>query len=255
MIEQQRNIKKKDYRSLVLYLSTLNIQWAIGCTLLTILTLLKMDRVFSCLIMVFECLVCDMILKAYYFQLYRKSSKESSPGLLKERKRMWMEGISFIKDFLCLVPVVLRIHQAILIFSKASASLLEMCHLLGSMVLLVYFVVATYFMISQAFCYHYAVDSGDQYTSATHLLLFFQVFTLKTDDARIWYFAASIGLFTSLTGVVIASAVYASNDCAAPVYRTHRSSLRWLLVSADVWSCVYETPQSLLGLTGGRRPR
>ena len=31
-----------------------------------------------------------------------------------------------------------------------------------------------------------------------------------------------------------------------------RESLRWLLVTADVWSCVYETPQSLLGLTGGR---
>lgn len=107
--------------------------------------------------MVFECLVFDMALKAYYFQLYRKSSKESNPGFLKERKRMWMEGISFVKDFLSLVPVVIPPHKAILTFSKVSSSFLEMCHLLGSMVLLVYFVIATYFMISQAFCYHYAV--------------------------------------------------------------------------------------------------
>lgn len=158
--DQQKTIKKKDYRSLVLYLMTLNLQSSASCAVLTMLVALKVNKILAGLVMVMVCLVFDIMLKIYYFLLYRKSSTETSPGFLKERKRMWMEGISLVKDVLCLVPVVGSSDKSILAISNMSLRFQESCHLITSMVLLVYFVISTYFMISQSFCYKYSVTSS-----------------------------------------------------------------------------------------------
>lgn len=188
------------------------------------------------LIMVMICLIFDIILKSYYFYLYRKSSTEASPGYLKERKRMWMEGISLIKDLFCLIPVVGVCNETILTLSNVAYRYQESCHLIASMVLLVYFVISTYFMISQSFCYHYSVTPYKKYISATHLLLFFQVFTLKVDHPNVWYFSVTVSLFSLLSTVFLLSLVYifAKLPDTSPYRRHQRLFVSLLLDSLSV---------------------
>lgn len=222
LLEQQKNTKKKDYRSAVMYLMTLNLQSAAACSVLALLVLLDVGGLMAGLVTALKSLCFDGLLKAYYFRMYRKSSVETQPGYLKERKRMWMEGISLAKDACCLVPVVGCSHQAVLAFSGVSLRFLDTCHLVASMVLLVYFVVSTYFMISQSFCYHYAVPFAHQYISASHLLLFFQVFTLKADRLRFWYFSVVLSVFALLSAAIAMAAVYILVKLPpANVYRRH----------------------------------
>ena len=231
LLEQQRVIKQKDYRSLVLYSASLNAQSAVCCSLLSTLVVLGVDRVFAALITALQCLVCDIALKVYYFKMYRVSSREVSPGSLKDRKRMWMEGISLAKNFLCLIPVVYFDDQCILAFTQVSSRFLEACHLIVSMVLLVYFVIATYFMISQAFCYHYSVVSSHQYISATHLLIFFQVFTSKVEDLKIWYFAVILSVFVLVSGTnLVGIAFLFTKKPEKNVYRRHIGVMATLLI-------------------------
>lgn len=157
MVEQQKATKENDYQSLVKYSMTLSAQTSFCALLMSAFCLCQLNKVMGCLLAVLVSLVLDGSLKLYYFQIFRKSAKPETPSYHRQRKRMWMEGISFLKDMICLISVVVYSHQALVIGSQLSAAYFETCYLVASMVLLLYFVISAYFMISQSFCYHYTV--------------------------------------------------------------------------------------------------
>lgn len=99
------------------------------------------------------------------------------------------------------------------------------------MTLLVYFVISTYFMISQSFCYNYAVLIFDQYISVSHLLLFFQVFTVKVDSLNPWYFTANLSVFSLLTALLMIGVVYIrAKRGESDAYRQHSKLLASLIL-------------------------
>lgn len=108
---QQKKIKRKDYRSLVMYLMTLNLKAAVCSAVLAAFLVFKTNTILAVLITAVVCLLVDAGLKTYYIVLYRRSSRDSREGFLKERKRMWMESITLLKNLLCLIPTVCFIHS------------------------------------------------------------------------------------------------------------------------------------------------
>lgn len=138
--------------------------------------------------------------------------------------------------------------QIVLIIIGTSSSHYETCHLIASMTLLVYFVISTYFMIAQSFCYHYSVLSFDQYISISHLLLFFQVFTAKVGSMNPWYFTANVSVFSLATALLAIGVAYIrAKRAASDPYRQHIKLLASLAVDLLGVALSFGSVQSAIG--------
>ena len=140
-----------------MYLTALNFQSSICSIVITALVFAGTDLMLSIIYVSILFLMIDLALKSYYADVFRKTSIQQNPNSQKQRKRMWLEFISIIKDILVLIPSVIPNNKIILAITRNSPRYFEVCHLISSMVLLVYFVVTTYFMVSQALCVEYSV--------------------------------------------------------------------------------------------------